>query len=198
MYPDAEVLDGCVYIVAQVVEPGVIRKDGAIEKLLFGSQTVDPSRLEEVYAIFKSAGIHVTYSQNIESDIWEKFVFISPLASITSYADLPIGAVRTNGAYNVTLLLLVNDIKLLAEAKGISLPENIIDLTMKKIASLPDEATSSMHRDYQKGKQTEYRSLTEYVVENGKKLGIKTPAFDTILDEFKWRESTGVSTVKTH
>ena len=53
---------------------------------------------------------------------------------------------------------------------------------MKK---LPYETTSSMHRDFQKGRRTEYKSLTGQVVQYGKELNVKTPAFEMILRKFE-------------
>jgi 2-dehydropantoate 2-reductase len=186
--PDAIVIDGCVYIVSYIKEAGVIEKTGNIHKLYFGSDTAPANRMKELEKIFLDAGIDCILSGNIQTTVWEKFIFISPLASLTSYADLSIGEIRTNDTYNAKLLLLIEELKSIADAKGIRLPENIIDLTLKKIAKLPHEATSSMHRDFKKGGKTEYRSLTAYAADNGKKLNIATPEFDMILEEFKSRE----------
>ena len=54
--------------------------------------------------------------------------------------------------------------------------------------SLPFESTTSMHSDFQKGGRTEYISITGYAVKLGDDLGIDTPLFDRILQDFEKRQ----------
>ncbi|MBK7469027.1 MAG: hypothetical protein IPJ43_20795 [Saprospiraceae bacterium] len=43
--------------------------------------------------LFKQANINATLSKNISSIIWEKFIYISPTATATSYFDSSIGEI---------------------------------------------------------------------------------------------------------
>jgi 2-dehydropantoate 2-reductase len=70
-----------------------------------------------------------------------------------------------------------------AIAKGIALPSNILEQTIEKLEKSPQEATSSMHRDFMEGNNTEVISLTEYVVKEGAKLGVPTPNYQMILNK---------------
>lgn len=195
VYSDAEVVDGCTYLVSQVLEPGVVKAEGEVHSLFFGSESVSKEKLKRVKKVFIEAGIECYLSETIEQTIWEKFIFISSIASLTSYYNFPIGKILEDKALERVLLELVREAKSVADAKGIKLSEDIIIKTLNKMKRLPFETTSSMQRDFEKGRRTEYQSLTEYVSFMGKRLKVKTPTFDKLTEEFKKREKgfTGIA-----
>jgi 2-dehydropantoate 2-reductase len=182
-YPEKEVWNGCVYIVTRLLQPGVIKDSGNIHSLYFGSDSGSKNKLQQFEIILKEAGIDAFLSDNILKTVWEKFLFISPLASLTSYLDLPIGPIIKNEEHKKMLLELINELYDVAKAKDIYFNADIVETTINKMEKLPYETTSSMHSDFQKGGKTEYRSLTEYVVKLGKELNIKTPVYEKILKE---------------
>jgi 2-dehydropantoate 2-reductase len=181
-FPGKEVWDGCVYIVTRLIEPGVVKESGNIRSLFFGATNGSKDKLIQFEKLFKDAGITAFLSENIEQTIWEKFLFISTIASLTSYLDLPIGAIVNNAEHRKMLQQLMTELKSIANAKGILFPEDIIEKTISKMERLPYETTSSMHSDLQKGGRTEYKSLTEYVVKLGKELNIEIPVYERVLE----------------
>lgn len=178
--PDNEVLLGCVYIVSMIFSPGTIRRIGFYEKMFFGSKTTPFSKLEELLHILQKAKIESYLVENIEETVWEKFIFISALASATSYLNQNIGEILSNSESKVTYIELLHEIEDVAQAKGLKLPHDIVAQTIQKLEKSPKEATSSMHRDLLAGKNTEAISLTQYVVSEGKKYGVKTPLYEKI------------------
>lgn len=180
LFPDNEVLQGCVYIISMIFSPGTIRKIGFYEKLFFGSKTASVSRLNELQSIFQKAKIESYIAENIEETVWEKFIFISALASATSYLNQNIGEILDNPDSKAIYVELLNEIELVAKAKGLKLPDDIVTQTIIKLEKSPKEATSSMHRDYLAGNKIEATSLTKFVVEEGLKYGVKTPLYEKI------------------
>ena len=178
--PDNEVLQGCVYIVSMIFSPGTIRRIGFYEKLFFGSKTASFSKMEELQNIFQKAKIESYLVENIDETVWEKFIFISALASATSYLNQNIGEILSNSESKVTYIELLHEIEDVAQAKGLKLPHDIVAQTIQKLEKSPKEATSSMHRDLLAGKNTEALSLTQFVVNEGKKYGVKTPLYEKI------------------
>ncbi len=150
IFPQAKVWEGCIYIVSRLIAPGVVKESGNINLLYFGSKQESKEELDRLESFFKSAGINAHLSDNISQAVWEKFLFISPLATLTSYLDLCIGGIMNNNQHSQLLLNLMAEVKLLSDAKKIAFSENIIQKTLDKIATLPSEATSSMHSDFQK------------------------------------------------
>ena len=110
------------------------------------------------------------------------------MATATSYFDEPIGKVLSNEEHRKVLESLVSEAYSVSVAKGIGLPEDIVTQTIQKMEALPPEGTSSMHRDFQKGGKTEYRSLTKYIADLGDVVNVDTPSFDEIVAHFAMRE----------
>lgn len=182
IYPKSTVLQGCVYIVSMIFSPGTIRKIGFFEKLFFGSTTASASKLEELNAIFHKAKIESHLVENIEETVWEKFIFISALASATSYLNQNIGEILNNPKSKQIYIELLKEIEAVAIAKGLQLPDDIVNQTILKLEKSPKEATSSMHRDLLAGKNIEAISLTQFVVNEGIKYKVKTPLYEKIAN----------------
>lgn len=182
--PGTEVWDGCMYIVSRLIAPGVVKESGNINVLYFGSAE-DKEKLKQVESIFTSAHINAHVSDNIQQTLWEKFLFISPFATLTSYLNLSLGDILNNVQHEELLRNLMSEIKSIANAKNIHLPENIIEKNINKMKSFAPETTSSMHSDVQKGNRTEFNSLTAYVIELGKEVNVPTPNYDKIVRELK-------------
>jgi 2-dehydropantoate 2-reductase len=180
IFPQNDILQGCVYIISMIILPGTIRKMGFYEKLFFGSKTVSSSKLEELQGIFQQARIESYWVENIEETVWEKFIFISALASATSYLNLHIGEIIDSPEAMAVYVELVQEIDAVAKAKGLQLPDDIVNQTIGKLEKSPREATSSMHRDLLAGKNTEALSLTKFVLNEGIKYDVKTPLYEKI------------------
>jgi 2-dehydropantoate 2-reductase len=183
IFPNNPIVKGCVFIVSKIIAPGIIQKTGVYHHLFFGSKTVEVSKLKALEAIFEKAHFKSQLVTNIEETVWEKFVFISPLASVTSYLNQNIGQILNHKESRSLFNDLLQEILQLAAAKEIHLPQDIMELTIIKLEKSPHEATSSMHRDYIAGNRTEVASLTEYVVNEGMKFNIRMPTYGMILED---------------
>jgi 2-dehydropantoate 2-reductase len=182
-FPENTILQGCVYIVSMIESPGVIKKTGPYEKLFFGSKNGPFSKLNDLQSIFKNAGIDSYLVANIEETVWEKFIFISALATATSYLNQNIGEILNNSDNKAVYISLLNEITAVALAKGLTVPNDIVAQTIIKLEKSPQHSTSSMHRDVLAGHKTELNSLTEYVVKQGVKNGVATPFYQKILEK---------------
>ncbi|MCA1919424.1 MAG: 2-dehydropantoate 2-reductase [Flavobacterium piscis] len=180
LFPENDILQGCVYIISMIFSPGTIRKIGFYEKLFFGSKTASISKLNELQSIFQKAKIESYLVENIEETVWEKFIFISALASVTSYLNQNIGQILSNPDAKAIYVKLLKEIEMVAKAKGLQLSDDIVNQTIVKLEKSPKEATSSMHRDYLAGNKIEAASLTKFVVEEALKYGVKTPLYEKI------------------
>jgi 2-dehydropantoate 2-reductase len=185
LFPDNEVLQGCVYIVSMIDSPGVIKKIGPYEKLFFGSETVSIYKMKALQSIFENASIESYLVDAIEETVWEKFIFISALASATSYLNQNIGELLDTESSRKLYVSLLNEITMIAAVKGLDLPNNIVFQTILKLEKTPHDATSSMHRDLMAGRKMELASLTEFVVSEGLKYEIDTPIYKMVFDKLK-------------
>ena len=181
--PGIEVWNGCAYIVARLNEPGVVESSGNLHRLNFGYENQTNTRLLYFEKLLKDAGIDATFYINIKSVIWKKFFFISSTASLTSYFDVSFGALLTDEDRKTTLVSLLEELLLVANSEGAEMNRNIIDKTIHQLENLPFDTTSSMHSDFQAGRNTELQTLTGIVIELGKKHGIPTPTYEKVFDK---------------
>ena len=179
------VLQACVYIVAMIELPGIIKKIGVYEKLFFGSKNAPVSKLNVLHSIFENANIESYFVENIEETVWEKFIFISALASVTTYLNVNIGGILNNPENKAIYSSLLNEITAVAIAKGVALTDDIVAQTIIKLEKTPKDATSSMHRDLLAGRNTEVVSLTKYVVDQAVKFGVATPIYQMVLEKLE-------------
>jgi len=183
LLPGIEVWNGCAYIVARLNEPGVVESSGNLHRLDFGYENKTSDRLTGFEKLLKAAGIDATFHTNIKSVILKKFFFISSTASLTSYYDVSFGALLTDPDRKNTLISILEEILLVANAEGAEISHDVIDKTIHQLEKLPFETTSSMHSDFRAGRNTEIQTLTGIVIKLGKKHGIPTPTYEKVYDK---------------
>lgn len=183
--PNNPVIEACVYIVAQLTEPGIVKVNGAMRKLYFGNNMIPMATLQILEKIMLAAGIDCYIATDITLRLWRKFIFVSSIASITTYLNLPIGKILEVEEYKNMLKDLIIEIKNVAQALSIVIPDNIVESTISELHTLPYDATSSMQRDFNLNKDTECKSLTHFVSDTGKALNIATPVYDKISIHLK-------------
>ena len=187
LLPETEVWDGCCYIVAKINEPGVVENSGSVHRLVFGNQNQNSERLVSFEKLLKAAGLEADFHSDILTAIWKKFLFISSSASLTSYFDVTYGALLTDELRKKTLSDILAEFLLVANAEGIALDKSDAEKLIHQIESLPFETTTSMHRDFIAGKNTEVHSLTGIVVKLGKKHGIAIPTYEKVYNSLTER-----------
>ena len=176
VFPDADDWNGCVFIVARLESPGVVRVENDIRLFHFGSRSGSREKLEKFFRILTDSGIAATLSDDIDRTVWEKFIFISPMATMTSALDVTIGEMRD--AHRDELKAMIGEVAAVARAKGINIPDDVEAVTLEKIGKAPPASTSSMHSDFKKGGRTELETLTGFVVREARKLGVAAPKYE--------------------
>ncbi|MEO4006192.1 2-dehydropantoate 2-reductase [Flavobacterium sp. CAU 1735] len=185
-YPNVTVLEGCVYLVSRLSAPGIVTNSGNIESLFFGSDKASDECLLQLETLLKQAEIQASLTQDILSVVWKKFIFVSAIATATSFYDQSVGEILENPDKRDTLLALLTEVYTLAKAKHIPLPEDSVATTLANIETLPFAATSSLHSDFKnEKKQTELDALTGYVVSEGLIYGVAAPVYEKLYTALK-------------
>jgi 2-dehydropantoate 2-reductase len=187
LLPGTEVWEGCVYIVGRLIEPGVIESSGGLHDLFFGYENSTSGRLLVMEQLMKVAGIKATLSNNIRMIIWRKFIFISTTASLTSYFNVGFRDLLTDEYRKSVTLAFLHEVSAVAKAEGVVFEGDIIATTIQHIEKLPFGTTTSMHSDFQGGRNTELDTLTKIVIELGSKAGIAVPTYEMVYENLKSR-----------
>lgn len=191
--PDITVTDGCIYIAAEIREPGVILLSGSIFRVVFGLRKGTPEYvvrkvtpvLSGVKTDLEHSGITAILSAQIEKDALQKFSFVSPMAAVGAYYNVQAFAVQAKGQMRSTFISLIKELKEISEAMGIGLPEDIVEINLRIMDGLAPTATASMQRDMRDGKQSEMDGLIFEVIRLGELYHVKTPVYGMIADKFR-------------
>jgi len=180
-YPEADVTEGCIYILSNIVEPGVIRKKGAIFNLCWGREGFDPADYPQITALFDRALPRHKPTADIALEQWRKYLFISPMAALTSLYGKTMD--RIVAEHPEELRRLMEEIAALARATGIPLDEKTVDKTFERMRQTLPGAKTSMQLDLERGKPAEIEALVGYVVKEGEKLGVDVSGMERVYGE---------------
>lgn len=170
------VMGGTVGVATVISEPGVITQTGTFNYMVFGEQ--DGSRSQRGLALeaaCTAAGINATLSDDVDVDIWMKFVMLSAFSNMTTLTRLPAGPLRETPETRGMLEACVAEAVAVGRAQGVALPADAVEQTVAKLDGLPAEMVASMQHDVNAGKPLELERLGGAVVRLGKATGVSTP-----------------------
>lgn len=175
--PDNLVCEACAYIFSEIDSPGVIKETTPKNFFYFGDSFSITDSLIEIAKIARGAGINIMYSPDIKRRVWEKFEYISPLATLTAAYNITCGQIVESDDYTAKIMALYNEFESVAFAKNVLKKTSLADSMYEKLLSAPYTATTSMQRDHVAGKKTEKESLVNYIIDEAEKYGIDTPVY---------------------
>lgn len=181
----AKVLKGLVYVTSFISTPGEVTQYGAYDKILFGGDDRMAQELTRVEQIFKGVGIKAFIAEDIDVALWEKYLLISAIGSMTSYKRASVGALREDPDLMDKLRKMMEEVYELAGAKGVHLADDVIDKTMSKVEAFNYDAKSSMQLDFEKGKHTEVDTLTGFICQESNKYALQAPVSCMIYEALK-------------
>jgi 2-dehydropantoate 2-reductase len=176
---------GTVYVAAVIAEPGVIRHS-ALDHLIFGElDGTRSARLERLLDVCTPAGFQVTLSPSITVDIWTKFVRLSVFSGMTTVTRCPIGPIVADPELFEMLKSATRETMAVARAKGVPVPDSVVDDVDRAYRVLPAHMKSSMLEDLERGRRLELPWLSGAVVRIGREVGVPTPTHDFIATVLK-------------
>ena len=157
--PDLLVTDGCIYVSANIKEPGKLLQHGQILHIVFGVRDKAEFRpeLKEIQKDLCDSHIDGTLSENIRREALEKFSYVSPIGAAGLY-------------YHAT---------------AADFQKDMAEVNLKILSNLAPEATTSMQRDIMAGKQSEIDGLVYEVVRMGEEYHVPVPAYEKVSEKLR-------------
>ena len=181
-----KVLPGAAYIEAAMTEPGVVRQQGSVVRILFGEP--DGSSSERDHVILETlerAGIAAEFSDDIQKNLYGKFLFIATMAGVTSLSRESMAQLMPRPEWRRVIVSCMREIETVARAAGVNLDAAIVEDTLSYIEGSLDDMHASMHSDIMAGRPLELDSLNGAVVRVGRSVGAPTPINDVIYAALK-------------
>jgi 2-dehydropantoate 2-reductase len=171
----SHVAGGVAHVFAVVAEPGVIRHT-ALDLIIVGElDGAKTPRLDKLHALARQADFECRLSEQIEMEIWLKFVRLSAFSGMTAVTRSPLGVIRDDPDLLAMLQAAVLEGMAVAHAKQIHFPPNAMADMFAHMASMPPQSKSSMLEDLERGRRLELPWLSGAVWRLGRELGVETP-----------------------
>ncbi|MCW5752618.1 MAG: ketopantoate reductase family protein [Alphaproteobacteria bacterium] len=184
--PAAHVVGGVAYISATIAEPGLIRHLNKVHKLAFGEMDGRTSpRLEALLAACRKAGFDAELTADIRRALWEKFVFLAPMAAATGATRQPIGPILADPDLRRLFSDLIAEAIAVARTQGLELAPDMLERTIRTAASLPGTMKASLAHDLEKGARLEIEGLSGTLVRLGEAAGIAVPTHRALYAALK-------------
>lgn len=171
----AHIINGLCRIFSKIESPGVISHLGFDPVIIFGeADNKVTDRVNALKEIFDHSGIKSKIAQDIQSELWKKFINIcaSGLLAVTRSTY---GEIREIKETRQMMYALFEEIYVLSQEMGICIESDFVSRTMSFVDSFSYDATSSLTRDVWEGKPSEIEYQNGTVVRLAEQCGVHAP-----------------------
>jgi 2-dehydropantoate 2-reductase len=180
------VMGGVAQISASIVGPGQILQVGTFMRMIFGELDGKHSkRGEDFLALCLKAGFEATFSEQILTDLWMKFILLASNAGMMSLSRQPIGKLRDDPDMRPIFVAAYQEAFDVGRAKGVALPADAVERILGMTGHFPPAMKASMALDLDRGNRLEVPWLSGKVAELGRQFGIPTPTHSMIYAMLK-------------
>lgn len=176
-----QVLGGVAQISAVIEAPGVIRQFDRMQTLRIGEMDNSPSgRVQVLRKACTEAGIDCPPPDDIECELWQKAAMICTLAGANCLTRLPLGPCRTNPSTRAMMARLTAETVAVAQALGVSMPDDQEARTMELLDRLPASMKASLLVALERRERLEISALSGAIERIGRRVGVDTPTHRTV------------------
>ena len=173
---DRPVLGGVAKVFSFLVGPGHLRRPGGPASVSLGELDNRPSdRVRRLAECLRGAGLGAEIPPDIQVALWEKFLFVASGGGLGAVTRAPIGIVRSVPETRALLEAAMEEIRAVARARGVGLPDDVVPRTMAFVDTLPAAGTASLQRDLAAGRPSELEWWSGAVARLGADAGVATP-----------------------
>lgn len=172
------VADAVIYIVAFTDAHYEVIHQGSFARLRIGIPHADEQErqaLAEVSALLTGAHVEHLVAEDIELEIWRKYMLNCAYNVATAAYGNTIGELRADPVKSQEFLDLVSEAYAVAEAKGVAVKPEHKKEFFDRFRMYREDATSSLQRDLDAGRPAEIDTFSGYLVREAHRLGVPVP-----------------------
>lgn len=181
------VIGGAAYIATVIASPGVIRHTSSFATIRFGrADKKADAKLDAFVDAGKAAKLDIGLSDDINRELWQKFIFLTAMAGSTASLRSSIGPIVADPELRGFFRALMEEAFAVGKAKSVALDPAYLDDRMNFVTSKVEPGMkASMAHDLERGNRLELDWLAGKVRALGRELGIATPASDAVYTVLK-------------
>lgn len=175
-YGSERALGGIAHIVSTLSPDGSVQQMHPIQIITAGGRhPTTRQAAADFVALCGSATFDAVLSQDIVSDLWDKWAFLATLAAVTTLTQGSIGQVMNTLHGEALLRRVYAEGLAVAQRDGASISESSQARALQMLTQRGSDVTASMLRDLQGGLRTEHDHVLGDLVRRGQQHGVDTP-----------------------
>ncbi|MBU8880456.1 ketopantoate reductase family protein [Bacillus sp. FJAT-29790] len=190
-FGEEQVLGGLCFIETTLDENGKVVQTSPIHDFVFGERNRKKTeRILKLMDVFSGTKANFRLSENIEQEMWHKYLFISTLSGVTSLFRSPIGPIRDLEFGFQTIQRVLHEATEIMRAIGAPIMDQIEGVQMNKLKEIGYDMKSSLQRDMEKQLPIEAEHFFGYLLEQAQAKRIKAPTLETVYANLKIYEKS--------
>ncbi len=179
--PAENVGNGVAQISTTITEPGVIKQIGEFNRFIFAERDSRPSaRIDALRNAINEAGSSAPPTDNIDRDVWSKFVFFAALSGVTAAARCTMRDIIENNHLAELFQAIVSETATLGRARGVALPSTIEADIWAFATGLPPTMRASTAIDLEHGRPLEIEWISGAVNRLSQAANLQAPVNKSI------------------
>lgn len=192
-FGESNLIGGLCFIETTLNHDGEVVQTSKAARLVYGEfMNKDTERIHKITKAFSGTKADFVLSEQIEREMWHKFMFITVMSGVTSLMRAPIGSIRESEGGRTIIRQLFEECANIMHAHDAPIHENIVDEHMKSIDALGYDMKSSMQRDMEKGSSIESDHLQGYLLKLAKAKHLSVQLLEVIYQNLKVYEKMHV------
>jgi 2-dehydropantoate 2-reductase len=174
--PEGNVANGVARVSTTISAPGVITQTGAFNSFTFAERDSRPSaRIKALRDAIDNAGSSAPPTDDIEGDLWSKFVLFTALSGVTAAGRCTIKEINEIPQFGDLFRKVVSETASIGRALGVALDEKIEGDLWAFVQSAPPNGRASTAIDLEHGRPLEIDWISGAAVRLAKKAGVEAP-----------------------
>lgn len=172
-YGRARVLGGVAHIAATITPTGAVKQLSELHRLTVGPRDAAHTALaREFITLCSQATFDSTYSEDIEQVLWNKWVFLTTLAGMTTVCQGSVGEILATADGEALTRQMYAECCAVAQAGGHAIHAEEQGKALAMLTQKGSAFTASMLRDLQGGQRTEHEHILGDMVRRGQRAGL--------------------------
>jgi len=171
-----KVYGGVCYVATTLTDDGEIVRLGGPRQLRYGPLSGAPARgADEVHGALAGAGFDSELSDGIETEMWEKWVFLASVTAVNSLGRGTVGDVNAVPGGTDLAIAIADETGRVATAAGFPPRPEATRHLLATVTEAGASTTSSVYRDLRAGRRVENDTIIGDLVRRARDLEVPTP-----------------------
>lgn len=161
-------------------------------------ESLQEQKTKDFISIYSNERNSCTYTEDAKEYRYRKLVYNATLNTTAAVTGADVGRLELSGALETIVIPAMREVKAVALADGVELPEDIIDSMIR--CNDGTYFLPSMLVDVRKGNVMELEVILGSLLQRAAELGVRTPVLSTLYSllrvvQFRLKEGKGLVTV---